>query len=153
MAKRERDPRLALIGKRIFERRGELEMTQLELAKSAGISKSFLSEVEGGQAAASGLNFLGIAEALDVSVEWLLSGSKTETTVAENVQPLPIVSRLGEEQNWPYRLVLDVNAALQAVVARRTRAGHEWRPTREYVLSVAEALKALEPGGSRGGKD
>jgi DNA-binding XRE family transcriptional regulator len=78
MVKTERAGTLTGIGARVRLRRRELDLTQESLASKAGVSKSFVSEVEGGQTAAGGLVYLQIADALDVTVEWLLTGALAE---------------------------------------------------------------------------
>jgi transcriptional regulator with XRE-family HTH domain len=134
----DRQPR-AEIAKRIKGRRKELGLTQEALAQRAEVSKSFVSELEGGESAANGLVYLRIAKALDVSIQWLLTGELPE----ERVNPLsrvPIVSELADEMGWTHTKALDVAQALSRIVARRTRPGHRWEPTREQVLKLAEVI-------------
>lgn len=147
MAKPEKDEQLVHIGARVRERRRELDKTQEELAADAGFSKSFLSEVESGATPASGLIYLRLAQALDVTVQWLLTGAGEieEGRPAAPVRIPQIVSELAEENGWTYSEAADIAAALDAIVARRTRAGARWEPTKEYVLRIAHALK----GGNR----
>ena len=134
----DKQPR-AEIAARIKERRKELGLTQETLALRAELSKSFMSELEGGESAANGLVYLRVARALDVSIQWLLTGELRE----ERVNPLsqvPIVSQLADEMGWTHRKALDVAEALARVVARRTRPGHRWEPSREQVLKVADVI-------------
>ena len=49
-------------------------LTQDQLAAAAGISKSFVSEVENGKRNVSAQNLLRIANAMDASGEYLLRG-------------------------------------------------------------------------------
>ena len=102
------------------QRRRELNLTQEQLAERAGLSKSFLSEVEGGQVAADGLIYLRIAECLEVSVEWLLQGEVAPPPPARPDIP-PALSALADELGWTHSETLDVAAALQTVIARRSR--------------------------------
>ena len=143
MAKSEREKTLEHIGGRVKQRRRELEMTQEKLADETGLSKSFISEVESGSTAASGLIYLEIARALDVTVQWLMEGT-TPAPVAEPSPPTisPEVSAVAEEQGWTHRETLDVAAALEGVVARRTRGGQRWVPDREHILAIAKALRS-----------
>ncbi len=137
---------LVAIGGRVRQRRRELSLTQEGLAERAGLSKSFVSEVEGGQASASGLMYLKLARALDVSVEWVLTGGLPERQVAQTSDILipAAVAELAEEQGWSYSETLDVAAALQTVVARRTR-GRRWEPGREELIALANAVRGLQP--------
>src|SRR5437870_1060971 len=98
MPESERSPRLAAIGERIRQRRKELGRTQEALAEAAELSKSFVSEMEGGVAAASGLVYLRVAQALDVQVQWLLTGALPEGTqkqssAADLLSKLPLLSK------------------------------------------------------------
>jgi transcriptional regulator with XRE-family HTH domain len=134
------------IGGRVRQRRRELGLTQEALAERAKLSKSFVSEVEGGQAAAGGLMYMRLAQALEVSVEWLMTGELAETPLvrASEVQIPPFVAELAEEQGWSYADTLDVAAALQTIVARRTR-GRRWQPGRDELLALAKAVRGLKP--------
>lgn len=52
--------------------RKEKELTQVELAKQAGIAQSFLSNIENGRQSPSLKNLQKIAKALDISLNELL---------------------------------------------------------------------------------
>ena len=153
MADEERPLQLAQIAARIRQRRRELGSTQEALAEKATLSKSFVSELESAVAAASGLAYLRVAQALDVTVQWLLTGlepadaqrAQASISAPEHLSRMPLVSKLAEEKNWSHKFTLDVTAALGAVVARRTLDGHRWEPSREDILNVAKALR--EEGG------
>src|SRR2546430_299110 len=121
----EPNEKLVSIGERIRRRRRELEMTQEDLATAAELSKSFVSEIEGGQAAATGLVYLRIANALDVSIQWLLTGAEPEENreLPGPVRIPPLLSEIAEEKRWSHHRTLDVAAALDAIIARRTREG------------------------------
>lgn len=146
MEKQDRTAALNEIGARVRQRRRELDLTQEALAERAGLSKSFISEVEGGQASASGLMYMKIARVLDVSVEWLLTGDLPEAQIVRpsDVQIPSFVAELAEEQGWSYGETLDVAAALQTIVARRSR-GRRWQPGRDELLALAAAVKRLRP--------
>ncbi len=146
MKTEDRAPALAAIGSRVKQRRRELTITQEALAEKAGLSKSFVSEVEGGQASASGLMYLRLAEALEVSVEWLLTGETPERPIVRpsDVQIPSFVADVAEEQGWSYGETLDVAAALETYVARRTR-GRRVQPGREELIALADALRRLQP--------
>jgi transcriptional regulator with XRE-family HTH domain len=133
------------IGGRIKARRAELGLTQEALADRAGTSKSFISELEGGHSVASGLVYLKIANALDVNVDWLLTGNVSPSE--QQVDPfkrVPLVSEIAEELGWSHRKAVDVAEALSRIVARRTRDGKRWVPSREQILAVAAALNEDE---------
>lgn len=146
MEKDDREGTLAAIGARAKQRRRELDITQETLATRTGLSKSFVSEVEGGQVAASGLMYLKLAEALGVSVEWLLTGELPESTIVRpsDVEIPAFVAQIAEEEGWSYGETLDVATALQSVVARRTR-GRRWQPSRDDLIALAAAVRRLQP--------
>lgn len=139
-----RQEALKEIAVRVRQRRAERGLTQEELAHLAGVSKSFVSEIEAGTRGASGLKYLALAEALEVEVQWLLTGR--EKPVAQTQPPVipPEVSQVAESEGWSHKLTLDVATVLQGLVARRTRGGHAWKPNREYILRVARAIQEAE---------
>ncbi len=133
------------IAQRIRERRKELGLTQEVVAARAGVSKSFMSELETGTTLANGLIYLRIAKVLGVGVQWLLAGESSPPVVqpTDPLRDVPIVSVLAEEHGWTHRKALDIAAALSRVVARRSAPGKRWEPDKEYVLRLADAI---EPG-------
>jgi DNA-binding XRE family transcriptional regulator len=136
------DERRQHIGERVRARRSELRLTQDALAERTGLSKSFLSEVEGGRSDASGLNYLKLAQALEMDIKYLLTGEGAPEPTRAGPAPIPeIVSRLAEERDWSHRQVLELSEALGAVIARRTRNGQHWEPSPEFVAGLAEALQ------------
>lgn len=65
---------LKKIGQRIMERRKKLGLTQETLAEKADVTAQFVSYAEAGQRAMRPENLLKIAEALEVSADYLLTG-------------------------------------------------------------------------------
>jgi len=147
----DRKQRLEDIGARIKERRSHLGITQEDLRGAAGISKSFLSEIETGQRAASGLNYLRLAEALDVDVGWLLTGEEalSESSDSERANAIPeIVERVAMREGWAHPFTMEVAAALNGVIARRSRWGSPRTFTEEQVVRLASALRENRGNGS-----
>lgn len=64
------------IGGRIRETRLRLGLIQDEVSESAGLSKGFYSDVENDKINMSVPNLVRIADALGISVEWLIRGHK-----------------------------------------------------------------------------
>ena len=62
------------IGKRIFDRRKQLGLTQEALAEKAEVTTQFVSYAESGKRAMRPENLLKISEALGVSADYLLTG-------------------------------------------------------------------------------
>ena len=63
-----------MIGDRIRNRRNELGWTQEKLAEQAGISTSFLSELETGKRSVGAANLMELSRALGVSLDFLMKG-------------------------------------------------------------------------------
>lgn len=67
------------IGGRIRERRLRLDLTQDAVCDATGLSKGFYSDIENDKTNMSVANVIRVADALDVSVEWLVRGHKPKT--------------------------------------------------------------------------
>ena len=72
-----------LIGNRIKSRRKQLGISLGELEKQTGITNSALSKIERGLVAVSAENLYAISQALDVSIEWLLTGVEPGMLIQE----------------------------------------------------------------------
>ncbi len=127
------------IGARIRKRRLELSMTQDDLRNAAGLSKSFVSEVEAGETQASGLNYLKISQALKVGLQWLLTGDTHESTDAHRpTQINPVVARVADEHGWSYRKAKMISDAVDAVVARRSKGNVGPQPDDTWVVRLGD---------------
>lgn len=62
------------IGKRIRERRKELQLTQNDIKSACGISSGALSEIENGNRTPSIALFHALSEVLSCSMDWLATG-------------------------------------------------------------------------------
>lgn len=62
------------VGQRIHDRRTELGMTQEELAEKSGLTTQFISYAETGKRAMRSENLFKLSAALNVSVDYLLTG-------------------------------------------------------------------------------
>lgn len=63
------------LGRRVRKQRVSLDWTQEQLAEKVGVSTSFVGHVERGSRKASLETLVSIANALDVSLDYLLSAS------------------------------------------------------------------------------
>ena len=68
------DQLLEQIGKRIFERRKQLRLTQEDVAERAGVTSQMISTAELGKKALRPENIIKICSALDISTDYLLLG-------------------------------------------------------------------------------
>ena len=66
------------MGKRILKRRKELGFTQDKLAELSDVTTQFVSYVENGQRSVRSENIAKIAAALQVSVDYLLTGERID---------------------------------------------------------------------------
>ena len=72
---------IAEMGKRIQERRKALRLSQEELAERSEITKQTVSRAENGQRELGAGNVMKIAQALEVSTDYLLTGEYTSADV------------------------------------------------------------------------
>lgn len=66
------------IGGRIRGRRLRLDLTQDEVCDATGLSKGFYSDIENDKTNMSVANIVRVADALTVSVEWLIRGHSSK---------------------------------------------------------------------------
>lgn len=76
MAKKERDPEVEEVGRRVRLARQGRGMTLEQLAEAAETSVQFLSQVEKGEQCMTMIKFGKLAKALGVSSDYLLYGRK-----------------------------------------------------------------------------
>ena len=72
---------LKTMGQRIMVRRKSLRMTQEELAEKLGVSTQMISNLELGKKAIRPDNLAKVCEVLELSADFVLTGSNTKTTV------------------------------------------------------------------------
>ena len=117
------EPEVTSLGGRVRECREQLEWTQKELAGAASISVTFLSELENDHRTPGARVLLRLAEALGVSLDYLLRGAMGEGPKRRRLV-LPVeLAEVAEEQGWSVRVCSDQLAYRDMVVARRTRPG------------------------------
>ena len=73
------------LGRRIRKQRSQLGWTQEALAERVGVSTSFIGHVERGTRKASLETLVSIANAINVSLDYLLSGSLNNSVIG----PMP----------------------------------------------------------------
>ncbi len=76
------------LGKRIRKQRVLLGLTQEKLAAKVGVSTSFIGLVERGKRKASLETLVSLANVMDVSTDYLLSGSLSAETLGPNPHSL-----------------------------------------------------------------
>jgi transcriptional regulator with XRE-family HTH domain len=117
------------VGERIREIREKRGMTQENLAEAAGLSKSFLSEVENDKSDISSQILLRIANELGASMDYLLDGKVKEALEREPVVIPSALSDYAEKMNLTYGQTRELLDAHNSVIARRSS-----RSTKEFTL-------------------
>lgn len=131
------------VGERIKNRRLELGWTQDQLSQKAGISKSFLSDLENGKRSVGADNLLDIARALGVSLDFLMTGEASKDRAAE--VPIPAsLARFAAEEGLSFRQTLMLLEMQQQILAHRSAKkkdgleGVDWRKFHDAVKEFLE---------------
>ena len=122
------------VGQRINYVRTQQGLTLERLAQQAGLSKSFLWEVEQDRSGISGNRLLQVADALNASIEYLLrGGSNVETEKPRSIEIPTELSEAAQELGLSYQQTLALLQVDRTIVAYRSgkRRGHktkeDWR--------------------------
>jgi transcriptional regulator with XRE-family HTH domain len=113
------------MGNRIAQLRDDRGLTQKQLADKAGISGTFLSEVENGKRNISMGKLLAIADALDTTTDYLARGTHSESRPRMADKFPPELSNAAEENGWSYSDVKTLLQVRELVLERRTPTGAE----------------------------
>lgn len=131
------------VGERIKNRRLELGWTQDQLSQKAGISKSFLSDLENGKRSVGADNLLDIARALGVSLDLLMTGEASKDRAAD--VPIPAsLARFAAEEGLSFRQTLMLLEMQQQILAHRSAKkkdgleGVDWRKFHDAVKEFLE---------------
>jgi len=115
-------------GDRIKAMRIERKLTQDRLATDAGISTGFLSDLENGKSNVGADKLLDIAEALDVSLDYLMKGEQEKGPSKDVPMALPAsLVRLASREG------LTINQIRQLMVMQR------------QVIAFRNDLKSINP--------
>ena len=79
---------LKIMGQRIMVRRKSLRMTQEELAEKLGVSTQMISNLELGKKAIRPENLAKVCAVLELSADFVLTGTNTKTAVDAVVEKL-----------------------------------------------------------------
>lgn len=107
------------VGDRIKCRRNELGWTQEVLAEKAGISKSFLSDLENGKRSVGADTLLSISRVLSLSLDYLMTGEEPETEQTEVQIPSALAS-FAAKTGVSFRQALTLLEMQQQIVAHRS---------------------------------
>lgn len=84
------------VGERVRTRRIELGFSQDALAEKAGISKSFLSDLENNRRSIGAETLLDLGRALGVSLDFLMTGEASESQTQKEI-PAALATFAAEE--------------------------------------------------------
>ena len=112
------------VGERIRNRRQELGWTQEHLAEAAHISKGFLSDLETGKRNVSAEYLLEIAQALNVSLDYLMKGGGSQPKSVE-VQIPASLSEFAKQEGLTFTQTLTLLDMRRQIVAHRSNTKPE----------------------------
>ena len=113
------------MGKRLAQLREDKGMTQKQLADRAGISVTFLSEVENGKRNISMGKLLSIADELDTTSDYLARGTHSDSRTRTVDKFPPDLSDAAEEKGWSFAEAKTLLQVRELVLERRTPNGAE----------------------------
>ena len=101
------EQKLQEIGARLKQARLERKLTQPQLAEMAGISVSFLSNLETGRQAMNVLTLVSLLDKLNISADWLLNNSTDSANHSAALEiEKELISCTPKERDAILRLVL-----------------------------------------------
>lgn len=92
------------IGKRIYLRRKELELTQEQLAEQMDVSIQMISNLELGKKAIRPENIVKVCRILDISADYILTGEKADWELGGLTQK---IAKLSVEDQKLLELLID----------------------------------------------
>ena len=110
---------MSVVGDRLRIHRDKMGMKQDELARRAGISKSFLSDIENGKRNISAEKLLDIARVLGLSLDGLMGTDDVKPSTGEIQLPAPLVE-LARNENLPFIKILMLLDMQRQIVAHRS---------------------------------
>jgi transcriptional regulator with XRE-family HTH domain len=128
------------IGERVRHRRTELGLTQDDLAQRAGISKSFLSDLENGKRSIGAETLLDLGQAMGVSLDFLMTGKASEDQAQQEIPAA--LSRFAEAEGLSVRDTLTLLRLQEQIALTRKTVGkrHEKVEWREFYQAVKKFL-------------
>ena len=113
------------LGDRIKARRVELGWTQDVLARKAGISKGFLSDVENAKRSVRADTLLDIARVLSRSLDFLMTGDDTDKGYPKEVEIPASLAVFAEQEELSFRRTLMLLDIRRRILAHRSTSGKE----------------------------
>ena len=134
---------MSTVGDRIKQRRLEIGWTQEQLCTKAGLSKSFVSELENGKRSVSASNLLDIARALSVSLDYLMTGKASGEQHAEVSIPSSLAKFAGDAclSLRQTLMLLDMQKQIVAHRSAKKKDGLEAVDWQKFYEGVKEFLE------------
>jgi transcriptional regulator with XRE-family HTH domain len=111
------------LGRRVADCRDRLGWTQKTLAERAGLSITFVSEVENDRRAPGTEALLALANALGSSLDYLVKGAAETPPPRRPLVIPPELAEAAEEEHIPLPIASDLVRWNDMVVARRSAGG------------------------------
>lgn len=110
------------VGERIRFVRNKKKLTLEELASRAGVSRSFLWDVEQSRSGISGRRLLQVANALGASLDYLMRGVPAQARFEPGTIEIPReLSEVAEEKGLSHKQTMALLDIQRSIVARRGR--------------------------------
>ncbi len=115
---------MSTVGDRIKTRREELGWKQEDLAVKAGVSKSFLSDLENGKRSVGADKLLDIARALSLSLDYLMTGREADKPkqkqTTKEVQIPTALAQFAEGEGLTFRQAIALLEMQNQIIAHRS---------------------------------
>jgi len=112
---------MTTVGQRVKQRRRELGLSQDALAQRAGISKSFLSDLETGKRSLGAETLLDLARAMGLSLDYLMTGKESRNQKPE-VQIPATLATFAAKEGLSMRQALTLLHMQEQIIANRKSA-------------------------------
>src|SRR5689334_5228696 len=130
------------LGRRVADCRDRLGWKQKTLAENAGLSVTFVSEVENDRRVPGTEALLALANALGSSLDYLVKGA-VEGPPRRSVTIPPELADAADEEQIPLAIASDLVRWNEMVVARRSRGGEidpaGYRPSKDAWKAIYKA--------------
>lgn len=129
------------VGERVRRRRNELGLKQEDLAQKAGISKSFLSDLENGKRSIGAETLLDLGRAMGLSLDYLMTGNGSKEHEGEEQIP-PALAKFAAEEGLSVRDTLTLLHMHEQIAATRKGAGKKLEKVnwQEFYTAVKKFL-------------
>lgn len=126
------DKPVETLGERVRRLRQEKRWTQDNLATEAGVSKSFISEIENDASSPRGPVLVRLANALDASLDYLMTGRNPEAAKRTHVEIPTELASLANRRGFTFQHVSLLLEFYSSIEARRRDEGDRNLTEREW---------------------